>query len=79
MSIAYLMLKNNEPYRYAKPKLMAEKFTALHLAAGGKASKSRVAPTLAEPVWANLTRPIVDGVRLCTWKAMLAHARFPTA
>jgi len=35
------MLKNNEPYRYAKPKLMAEKFTALDRAAGGKTSKSR--------------------------------------
>lgn len=29
VTIAYLMLKNNEPYRYAKPKLMAEKFAAL--------------------------------------------------
>ena len=41
VSIAYLMLKNNEPYRYAKPKLVAEKFAALDRAAGGKTSKSR--------------------------------------
>jgi hypothetical protein len=41
VTIAYLMLKNNEPYRYAKPKLMAKKFTALDHAAGGKLSKSR--------------------------------------
>ena len=41
VTIAYLMLKNNEPYRYAKPKLMAEKFTALDRAASGKAAKSR--------------------------------------
>jgi transposase len=29
VTIAYLMLKNNEPYRYAKPKLMRQKFTTL--------------------------------------------------
>jgi transposase len=42
VTIAYLMLKNNEPYRYAKPKLMAEKFGALDRAAAGtKGRKSR--------------------------------------
>lgn len=41
VTIAFLMLKNNEPYRYAKPKLMAEKFTALERAASGKTPKSR--------------------------------------
>lgn len=41
VTIAFLMLKNNKPFRYAKPKLMAEKFTALERAASGKASKSR--------------------------------------
>src|SRR5262249_14788628 len=29
VTIAYLMLKNNEPYRYAKPELMRVKFTKL--------------------------------------------------
>jgi transposase len=29
VTIAYLMLKNNEPYRYAKPALMREKFAKL--------------------------------------------------
>lgn len=29
VTIAYLMLKNNEPYRYAQPKLIAKKFTSL--------------------------------------------------
>jgi len=28
-TIAYLMLKNNEPYRYARPELMRKKFTLL--------------------------------------------------
>lgn len=29
VTIAYLMLKNNEPYRYARPDLMRQKFTKL--------------------------------------------------
>ena len=29
VTIAYLMLKNDEPYRYAKPELMREKFAKL--------------------------------------------------
>ena len=29
VTVAYLMLKNNEPYRHAKPELMATKFTRL--------------------------------------------------
>ena len=29
VTVAYLMLKHNEPYRYARPELMAEKFTSL--------------------------------------------------
>lgn len=29
VTVAYLMLKHNEPYRYARPELMAEKFTNL--------------------------------------------------
>ncbi len=29
VTIAYLMLKNDEPYRYAKPDLMSEKFAKL--------------------------------------------------
>jgi len=40
--VAYLMLKNNEPYRYARPDLMARKFTQLR-------SKHKVAqPRTAE-------------------------------
>ncbi len=45
VTIAYLMLKNNEPYRYAKPELMAEKLTMLDRAksdaARNKRSKSK--------------------------------------
>jgi transposase len=41
--VAYLMLKNNEPYRYARPDLMAKKFTQLR-------SKHKVAqPRTAQP------------------------------
>lgn len=38
VTIAYLMLKNDEPYRYAKPELMAGKFTKLN---GNRGAKSR--------------------------------------
>jgi hypothetical protein len=41
VTIAYLMLKNNEPYRYAKPKLMAEKFTALDRDAATSSNSSK--------------------------------------
>src|SRR5690606_34122910 len=30
VTISYLMLKNNEPYRYAKPTLMSRKFSGLN-------------------------------------------------
>jgi transposase len=36
VTIAYLMLKNNEPYRYARPELMRQKFTALKMLPKGK-------------------------------------------
>ena len=31
VTIAYLMLKNNEPYRYARPELMRKKLTKLEV------------------------------------------------
>jgi hypothetical protein len=31
VTIAFLMLKNNEPYRYARPELMREKFSKLNV------------------------------------------------
>jgi transposase len=31
VTVAFLMLKHNEPYRYARPELMREKFTALQM------------------------------------------------
>ena len=31
VTIAYLMLKNNEPYRYARPELMRKKFAKLEV------------------------------------------------
>ncbi|QDU89055.1 hypothetical protein Pla175_24410 [Pirellulimonas nuda] len=40
ITIAFLMLKNNEPYRYAKPMWVAQKFAALDRAAGGKTPRS---------------------------------------
>lgn len=36
--VAYLMLKNNEPYRYARPELMREKFSKLGKTATGEKS-----------------------------------------
>ena len=40
VTIAYLMLKNNEPYRYAKPMLMAKKFVTPKRPTEAKASKA---------------------------------------
>ena len=45
VTIAYLMLKNNEPYRYAKPELMRKKFTALDILSKGRRSTGAVQPT----------------------------------
>lgn len=59
VTVAFLMLKHNEPYRYARPDLMREKFAALQ--ARGSESKSTTAaarprakgkPGLAEVYWA---------------------------
>ncbi len=36
VTIAFLMLKHNEPYRYAKPELMRKKFRELHYSATGE-------------------------------------------
>ena len=36
VTIAFLMLKHQEPYRYAKPELMRTKFRDLHYQATGK-------------------------------------------
>jgi len=43
--IAYLMLKYNEPYRYAKPELMRVKFTTLDILPKGRRSTGAVRPT----------------------------------
>lgn len=45
VTIAFLMLKNNEPYRYARPELMREKFTALKIMPKRQRSKSTVPKT----------------------------------
>lgn len=45
VTIAFLMLKNNEPYRYARPELMREKFTALKVMPTGQKAKS-IAPKM---------------------------------
>jgi transposase len=42
VTVAYLMLKNNEPYRYARPELMREKFSKLE--AGGRRVSGASAP-----------------------------------
>jgi hypothetical protein len=39
VTIAYLMLKNNEPYRYANPRLIADKFTDLNRVTNGSSTK----------------------------------------
>lgn len=41
VTIAYLMLKNNEPYRYAQAKRVHEKFTGLQSAATGKVARGK--------------------------------------
>jgi hypothetical protein len=41
VTIAYLMLKNNEPYRYAKPALMARKFAFLNRATQDSAPRPK--------------------------------------
>ena len=41
VTIAFLMLKNNEPYRYARPELMREKFTKLKLLKPSKLAKRK--------------------------------------
>ena len=41
VTIAYLMLKNNEPYRYAKPELMRTKFAKLQVPSPGADGSAR--------------------------------------
>jgi len=47
VTIAFLMLKNNEPYRYARPELMRKKFTRLDLLQPSKLPKCK--PGQAKP------------------------------
>ena len=49
--VAFLMLKNNEPYRYARPELMREKFSRLGETATGKRS-----PVLTEQTQGGIGR-----------------------
>ncbi|WP_435011796.1 IS110 family transposase (plasmid) [Tundrisphaera lichenicola] len=44
VTIAYLMLKNNEPYRYARPELMREKFAKLQGAGTQAAEGTQASP-----------------------------------
>jgi transposase len=44
VTIAYLMLKNNEPYRYARPELMREKFAKLQRSGPESAEGTRTRP-----------------------------------
>jgi hypothetical protein len=44
VTVAYLMLKNDEPYRYARPELMREKFSKLR--AGGERGSEAANPRL---------------------------------
>jgi hypothetical protein len=51
VTIAFLMLKHNEPYRYARPELMRTKFMALDILPKGRKSKAasrKTRPGLAE-------------------------------
>jgi hypothetical protein len=51
VTIAFLMLKNNEPYRYARPELMRKKFVALEILPKGRkanGSAPRAKPGLAD-------------------------------
>lgn len=59
--IAYLMLKNNEPYRYARPDLMREKFSKLGETATGERTpvlRGRPKPGLAEVYTAAKLPPV---------------------
>ena len=51
VTIAFVMLKNNEPYRYARPALMHNKFTALKILPNkpnGKGRTSKAATGLTD-------------------------------
>lgn len=41
VTVAFLMLKNNEPYRYARPDLIRQKFTKLNLLKAGRLAKCK--------------------------------------
>lgn len=49
VTVAFLMLKNNEPYRYARPELMREKFTTVPAAGAEKKAKSARPRTKRKP------------------------------
>lgn len=62
VTVAFLMLKNNEPYRYARPELMRKKFTTLKVKdAGSNKVRTRGKPGLADVYQAaglpRVTRP----------------------
>jgi len=70
VTIAYLMLKNNEPYRYAKPELMRKKLGKLH--SGGSADGPRPMRS------GKNTRPALDDVyRRANLPAVTAPADLP--
>ncbi len=81
MTVAYLILKNEEPYRYAQPATTSQKFGQLHV----HATQSKQAPVRMEaqpdepvpPVGYRLRRqPALDQVRVrdglppIHWQAM---------
>ncbi len=49
VTIAYLMLKNNEPYRYAQPQVVAAKLSRLRVRAGGAKRRTGPAPGSGRP------------------------------
>lgn len=63
VTIAYLMLKNNEPYRYAKPALMAHKFAVL----------KRATPESSQPRKSGWQAPARAGLA-----AVYTHAGLPS-
>jgi transposase len=71
VTIAYLMLKNNEPYRYAKPETVRTKFNEVRCKAGEPAPKKK------KPEKPNGSQPIVGRLNATYLRSSLPAAKRP--
>lgn len=74
VTVAFLMLKNNEPYRYAKPERMATKFTQLRSKSHRDQSQC---PTEPKPVVPSLRRTAQSGLAAIYDEVGLPPVRSP--